>query len=43
MRFAELIKAIRQVDTGTKLETGKAINRLLTSRNWLIGWYIAVY
>ncbi len=43
MRFEELIKSIRQVDTGTKLETGKAINKLLTSRNWLIGWYIAVY
>ena len=43
MKFNQLIQVIQQVDFGTKVQTGKAINRMLTCRNWLVGWYISNY
>ncbi len=43
MKIINLIKQINLVDTGLKSEANKAVNQLLTIRNWLIGYYIVVY
>ena len=43
MRFSDLVKKIRLIDIDAKVEIGKAINRMLTCRNWIIGWYIVEY
>lgn len=41
--FAQLSQLIQQVHKATQFETVKAINRNLTLRNWLIGYYIVEY
>jgi hypothetical protein len=38
-----LISKIHGVDGSLKYEANKAVNRLLTIRNWLIGYYIVEY
>ena len=41
--FSQLSQLIQQVHKATQSETVKAINRNLTLRNWLIGYYIVEY
>ena len=41
--FEELVSVIRQVHEEMAAQAGKAANLSLTLRNWLIGFYIAVY
>lgn len=43
MKINNLIDQIQIVDRGLKSEANKAINQLLTFRNWLIGYYIVEY
>ena len=43
MNINSLISRIQFIDSGLKSETNKAINQLLTIRNWIIGYYIVVY
>ncbi|KYG81367.1 putative nuclease of restriction endonuclease-like (RecB) superfamily [Roseivirga ehrenbergii] len=43
MKFEEVIGHIELLDSGLKNEANKAVNRLLTLRNWLIGFYIVEY
>ena len=43
MKINNLINQIQVVDNGLKSEANKAVNQLLTIRNWLIGYYIVVY
>ena len=39
----QLITQIQNLDSGLKQEANKAVNQLLTIRNWLIGYYIVEY
>ena len=41
--FSVLAKSIHQIDSYFKEETAKAVNRHLTARNWLIGFYLFEY
>lgn len=41
--FESLVTAIQQVHDHLAVQAGKAVNVSLTTRNWLIGCYIAVY
>lgn len=41
--FEELVGTIRHVHAEMAARAGKAVNLSLTLRNWLIGFYIAVY
>ena len=41
--FEKLVGVIRQVHEEMAARAGKAVNLSLTLRNWLIGFYIAVY
>ncbi len=41
--FSVLAKSIRKIDSFFKEETAKAVNRNLTARNWLIGFYLFEY
>jgi predicted nuclease of restriction endonuclease-like (RecB) superfamily len=43
MNFQELIKAVSETHHSLKTSAAKAINRLLTLRNWVIGFYIIEY
>lgn len=43
MNFTALVQQIQQTDSQLKTQAGKAINRALTIRNWLIGHYIVEY
>ncbi len=43
MNLNQLISQIHQLDSGLKQEANKAVNQLLTIRNWLIGYYIVEY
>lgn len=43
MNFQELIKAVSETHHSLKTSAFKAINRLLTLRNWVIGFYIIEY
>ena len=43
MKLEKLIGQIQLVDKGLKYEANKAVNQLLTIRNWLIGYYIVEY
>ena len=43
MKLEKLIGQIQLVDKGLKREANKAVNQLLTIRNWLIGFYIVEY
>lgn len=43
MNLEKLISQIHSVDGLLKQEANKAVNRLLTIRNWLIGYYIVEY
>ena len=43
MNLHNLVSRIDFVDSGLKSNANKAINQLLTVRNWLIGYYIVVY
>lgn len=43
MDFSNLIRTIRQTHTALQQQAGKAINRNLTIRNWLIGFYIVEF
>ena len=43
MKIYNLLEQINLIDTGLKNEANKAVNQLLTIRNWLIGYYIVVY
>ena len=43
MKIVNLINQIQIIDNGFKSEANKAVNQLLTIRNWLIGYYIVVY
>ncbi len=43
MDLGLLISQIQSVDGALKHEASKAVNRLLTIRNWLIGYYIVEY
>lgn len=41
--FNQLSQLIQKIHGATQTETVKAINRMLTMRNWLIGYYIVEY
>ncbi|MCD6010337.1 MAG: hypothetical protein K0Q79_199 [Flavipsychrobacter sp.] len=43
MKLDSLISQINSLDGALKHEATKAVNRLLTIRNWLIGYYIVEY
>ncbi len=43
MDLDKLISQIQSIDGSLKQEASKAVNRLLTIRNWLIGYYIVEY
>jgi predicted nuclease of restriction endonuclease-like (RecB) superfamily len=43
MNFEQLVKAIREADQQLAASASKAVNISLTTRNWLIGYYIAEY
>ncbi len=43
MRFQQLIKAITQAHTSLQSSAVKAVNKYLTFRNWLIGYYIVEF
>ena len=43
MNLPTLISQIQSLDGALKQEATKAVNRLLTIRNWLIGYYIVKY
>lgn len=43
MKFLNLVEAVRQAHTAIQQEASKAINRSLTIRNWLIGFYIVEF
>ncbi len=43
MQLEKLISQIQSLDGTLKHEANKAVNRLLTMRNWLIGYYIVEY
>ena len=41
--FDELVKAVRVTSEASQASALKAINRMLTMRNWLIGCYIVEF
>lgn len=41
--FAQLSQQIASIDVVLKSEAAKAVNRLLTIRNWLVGYYLVTY
>src|SRR5699024_5605265 len=43
MNIENLIGKIQQVDANLTQQANKAVNQLLTVRNWLIGFYIVEY
>src|SRR3954467_8783303 len=43
MNFSTLIQSIQFTHTVLQLQAVKAINRALTIRNWLIGYYIVEF
>lgn len=43
MDIGALVSQIRSIDGTLKSEANKAVNTLLTVRNWLIGYYLVVY
>ncbi|MFN0036595.1 MAG: YhcG family protein [Saprospiraceae bacterium] len=43
MNFAHLQNLLSTLDEGFRLEAGKSVNRLLTLRNWLVGYYIVEF
>ena len=43
MKFPQLITAISDVHNHLQAEAARSVNRLLTIRNWLIGFYIVEY
>ncbi|MES2701953.1 MAG: DUF1016 N-terminal domain-containing protein [Bacteroidota bacterium] len=43
MKFDFLISRISDLDGSLRDEANKAVNKLLTIRNWLIGYYIVEY
>jgi len=43
MNLDVLVSSIKNIDASLKQEANKAVNRLLTIRNWLIGYYIVEY
>lgn len=43
MKLTELIGKIQQVDNNLVDQANKAVNQLLTIRNWLIGYYIVEF
>jgi predicted nuclease of restriction endonuclease-like (RecB) superfamily len=43
MNFSLLIQTIQQTHTALQQQAAKAINRALTLRNWLIGYYIVEF
>jgi len=43
MKLESLIEQIELVDTELRSEASKAVNRMLTIRNWLIGYYIVEF
>ncbi len=43
MQLNLLVAQIQNIDGSFKAEAGKSVNRLLTVRNWLIGYYIVEF
>lgn len=43
MKFTNLISVIYETHSHLQAEAAKSVNRLLTARNWLIGFYIVEY
>lgn len=43
MDLEKLISHIQSLDSSLKQEANRAVNRILTIRNWLIGYYIVEY
>jgi predicted nuclease of restriction endonuclease-like (RecB) superfamily len=43
MQLNKLVSQIQNIDGSLKAEANNSINRLLTMRNWLIGYYIVEY
>jgi predicted nuclease of restriction endonuclease-like (RecB) superfamily len=43
MKFDDLKISILAIDEGFRIEAGKSVNRLLTMRNWLMGFYIVEF
>src|SRR3954466_14618407 len=43
MKFQQLIQAINQAHHNLQHSAAKAVNRYLTIRNWLIGYYIVEF
>lgn len=41
--FDELVKAVKATNEASQASALKAINRMLTMRNWLIGYYIVEF
>lgn len=43
MKFNDLKNTLLSLDEGFRTEAGKSVNRLLTLRNWLVGFYIVEF
>lgn len=43
MRIDNLVHQIQQIDASLSWQANKAVNQLLTMRNWLIGYYIVEF
>jgi predicted nuclease of restriction endonuclease-like (RecB) superfamily len=43
INFTSLQSVLRTLDSHFKIEAGKSVNRLLTMRNWLFGFYIVEF
>lgn len=43
MKFSNLISVISETHSHLQAEAARSVNRLLTARNWLIGFYIVEY
>src|SRR4051812_34421482 len=43
MDINAIVSQIRSVDGSLRSEANKAVNTLLTVRNWLIGYYLVAY
>ena len=43
INFTSLQSTLRTLDHHFKIEAGKSVNRLMTIRNWLFGFYIVEF
>lgn len=43
MKIEQLVHQIQQIDANLSWQANKAVNQMLTLRNWLIGYYIVEF